>query len=253
MKHVLDIIKYRAYAGLKAETQKAYLGFMWWFIEPIIYMSVFYVVFSHVFERGGVGFVPFLLVGLVAWKWTDSIVRQSTISIQANINLIQQVYIPKFIFPSIVILTNTIKFFIIIFILLCFLVVTDAGVLDVIYLLPVVLLLHLFFNIAVSWFVASIVPFMPDLKIIIDNSMTLLFFMSGIFFEINKMPIQVQEYLKFNPILLIIDAYRDVLIEGRGIETGDFVYVLSMGIIMLLLSIYILKRFDRTYSKLLAP
>lgn len=36
-----ELIIYKTYADLKAETERTYLGFLWWIFEPLLYMSVF--------------------------------------------------------------------------------------------------------------------------------------------------------------------------------------------------------------------
>ena len=70
--HYISIIFEKAKADLIAEVRRGYLGILWWFIEPLLYLSVFYVVFVFVFDRGGEDGVAFLLTGLVVWKWFSS-------------------------------------------------------------------------------------------------------------------------------------------------------------------------------------
>ena len=56
-KRIRDIINYKTYAELKAEAQRYYLGVLWWLIEPVFYMLVFYFVFAVLFRRGTENFV----------------------------------------------------------------------------------------------------------------------------------------------------------------------------------------------------
>ncbi|MBL4567407.1 MAG: ABC transporter permease, partial [Porticoccus sp.] len=86
-------------AELKAESSRSYLGFFWWILEPALYMVAFYIVFALVFQRGGPGFIPFLLCGLVVWKWFGSVVSGSANVILSSSALIRQVYIPKYLLP----------------------------------------------------------------------------------------------------------------------------------------------------------
>ena len=110
---MFQLISYKVYAELRSEIARAYLGILWWVIEPVLYMLAFYVVFAVVMQRGGEGYIVVLLTGLVAWKWFDATVRSGANAISANQGLMQQVYVPKYIFPAIVILTNLIKFVIV--------------------------------------------------------------------------------------------------------------------------------------------
>ena len=120
---IRDIIQYKTYAELKAESQRYYLGFLWWLIEPVIYMLVFYFVFGILFQRGTEDFVVFLLTGLVFWHWFQSTVMQGVDTLQANRVLYNQVFVPKYLFPAVVMLKNSAKFGVVLAVLLLFLLV----------------------------------------------------------------------------------------------------------------------------------
>ena len=72
IKRYLEIIYYKTYADLRSEASRSYLGFVWWILEPVLYMSVFYLVFSVIRGQKDEDFILFLLVGLVSWKWFAS-------------------------------------------------------------------------------------------------------------------------------------------------------------------------------------
>ena len=46
-RYFIDLVLQKARAGLRAEASRGYLGVLWWVIEPVIYMGVFYTVFAH--------------------------------------------------------------------------------------------------------------------------------------------------------------------------------------------------------------
>lgn len=53
-----------------------------------MYMGAFYVIFGLIFRQRGTDYVPFLLCGLVVWKWFDSAIRNASTSITHNMRLI---------------------------------------------------------------------------------------------------------------------------------------------------------------------
>ena len=65
--HYLSIIWYKAVADLYLETGKSRFGFLWWLIEPIIYIGIFYVVFGIMLPQEQDNFPTFLDV------WTRSL------------------------------------------------------------------------------------------------------------------------------------------------------------------------------------
>jgi lipopolysaccharide transport system permease protein len=249
--HYLEIIWYKALAELRAEAARSFLGFLWWIFEPIIYMAAFYVVFGLIFERGGTGFVPFLLCGLVAWKWFASTVTSAANSIPANAGLMQQVYLPKHVFPAIVLVVNTIKFLVVLGLLLIFLVVYGYAPSAAWLGLPALLLVQCLFIAAIVGLVSSIVPFVPDFKLLLDNAIMLLFFVSGVFFDIRAVPEYLRFVLKLNPMVGIIDGYRAILIDGHWPNGPYLGLVIAFSLAGIWLADRILTRYDRIYPKVL--
>lgn len=209
-----ELILYKMAAELRSELARAYLGVAWWVAEPILYMAVFYVVFAHLLERGGPGFVPLLLTGLVVWRWFDGSVRGGMNALLQNKALMQQVYVPKLIFPLILTLTNTFKFLIVFALLLVFLLIYGVRPTLAWTALPLLMAVEFLFLFAGSALTAILVPLVPDSRVIINNLMTLMLFMSGIFFRVDTLPDPWQNLLLINPMATLIDAFRKVLLDG---------------------------------------
>lgn len=249
--HYLELIWYKALAELRAEAARSFLGFLWWIVEPVLYMAAFYVVFGLIFERGGADFVPFLLCGLVAWKWFASTVTSAANAIPANGGLMQQVYLPKHIFPTIVLLVNTVKFLVVMGLLLVFLMSYGHTPSYAWLGLPALVLVQCLFIAAVAGLVSSIVPFVPDFKLLLDNVMMLLFFVSGVFFDIGSVPGYLQFLLNLNPMAGIIDGYRTILMQGLWPNGLYLASVLVVSLLGITLAGRILARYDRIYPKVL--
>lgn len=250
-RHYLDLIWYKSIAELRAEAARAYLGFLWWIVEPVIYMVAFYIVFALIFQRGGEGFVPFLLCGLVAWKWFGSTVSQCANSIPSNAGLMNQVYIPKYLFPAIVIIVGTIKFLVVLALFLLFLVVYGVSPSETWLIVPIILLTQFVLIAAVSGLVAAMVPVVPDIRLILDNVLMLFFFLSGIFFDIKDVPDDIRSILILNPMAVIIDSLRVALIDNKWPDMLSLGLVFLFSITALWLVGRLLKHYDRIYPKIL--
>lgn len=122
------------------------MGILWWILDPIIFMFIFYLVFDVLMLRGEPGFLAFLLTGLVTYQWFQNTVGAGTNSIQSGQGLMQQVYLPKVIFPLVYILTDLFKFSLIFILLLIFLWFSGRPP-GITYLaLPLLLLIELALN-----------------------------------------------------------------------------------------------------------
>lgn len=245
-----ELILFKAYTGLRAEASRTYLSALWWVFEPILAMSVYYVVFGLLFERGTDDYVAFLLVGLVTWQWFVNSIKHGMSAIQGNGRLMTQVDLPKEIFPSIDLVMDAVKFGFVFILLLVFLWIYGFEIGASYLALPVVLLVELMLVMTFTYLVAAIIPFVPDLKFLIDALLHLAFFLSGIFFSGMAVPEEYQAYFYLNPMANIIEAYRDILMFG---DWPDWAALLKVGVFALgalYVTQFLIRRFDHVYPRI---
>ena len=251
--HYFELVLYMAYSELRVEATRAYLGFLWWFVEPVMYMAVFYLIFEAGLRSGGADYAPFLLCGLVAWKWFASTVLAAANALGRNAGVMQQVYLPKLVFPLALTVSYTFKFAMIFILLLLYLTVVCGKPVSMAWAaLPVLLLVQLAFVVAVSVLAASIVPFAPDLKLLLDNVMAMLFFVSGIFFDIDNMSEALQGVLRLNPVAVLIESYRAVLLHGAWPHWDRLAAIVAVSLLLLGAGMALFRRFDHVYPKLVS-
>jgi lipopolysaccharide transport system permease protein len=250
MHHYLELVWYKACADLRAEAARAYLGTLWWVLEPLLYMAVFYLVFGVLLQRGGEGFIAFLLCGLTVWRWFGSSVIRCANAIPSNARLMLQVYLPKYLFPAIALVTSTLRFLIVFTLFLIYLVFAEHSLSASWLALPALLVIHFLLIAACASLLAAIVPFLPDLRIFVENGLTLMFFMSGIFYDISSFPADLRVYFYLNPMATIIESYRAVLLEGAWPEWQALTPVLLVAMLGIGAALYLLTRYDRRYAKL---
>lgn len=250
-KRYFSLIIQKSAADLIAESRRGYLGILWWVIEPIIYMFVFYLIFVVVFNRGGEEKVYFLLTGLVVWKWFSASILQSSNSISANVGLIRQVYIPKIVFPSMAIMTATIKFFIVFLLLVGFLLLSGKSPSVSWFSIIAIMIVQLLLMLSIGSILSAMVPFFPDIKLIVENGLMLLFFLSGVFFDISVASPEIKTYLYLNPMVGIIENYRDVMLNGLWPDWTFLSVVIISSLMMLVAGVFLLSRYDRQFAKVL--
>ena len=250
MPHYLGLVWYKGCADLRAEAARFYLGALWWVVEPLLYMITFYVVFGFLLQRGGKDFVAFLLCGLVIWRWFAASVQRSSSAISSNSGLMLQVYLPKYLFPATVIVTNGIKFLIVFVLLLFYLALSGYPVSMAWMALPILLFIQFVWIAACSLITAAVVPFAPDFKFVVGNGLTLMFFLSGVFFDIGELAPQVQVYFHFNPMATLIESYRGVLLHAAWPDWAVLSTTLAMSLLLAVAGLWLLLRFDRVYPKL---
>lgn len=246
----IELIAYRALADFRSEVSRMYLGMLWWVLEPLMYVMVFYVVFGLGFRQSSPTYVPFLLCGLIVWKWFDSTVRTASGTILQSVGIMSQVYLPKVVFPLITVGTNLLKFLIILGIFMVFLHIygihARLGWLWVLVLIP----LQLLFVTSVSLLAAGLVPVLPDMNHAINYGMTFLFFASGIFFDVADMSEKARHILWYNPALHMIELYRGALMRGAAPSLESMGYIMIWTVVVGLLAALLYRKMDRVYPRL---
>ncbi len=247
--HHIELIFVKAWAEIRSEVSRAYIGFIWWFLEPLLYMGAFYVLFGIGLRQGGDNFLFFLLCGLVPWKWFSSTLNSGSRSIVANAGLINQVYLPKYVFPLIVVVINTFKFTLVFPVLLLILILSGFELSNTWWSLLPVLAIQLMMVASCTCLLSCLVPYLPDLRYVIDNGMLLLMFLSGVFFSIDAMAPEIRSILLLNPIALLLECYREILLEGSMPNLNDLAYVIFISFLTGISAVFLLKRIDRKVIK----
>lgn len=251
-RRLLELVWFQSYAALRAEREQTFLGFFWWFVEPVVTMAVFYFVFSYILDRGTENYVAFLLSGLVLWKWFGTAFVSGGSAIIANSGLLAQVYIPKLILPLVAITVDTLKFAVTLVLLFIFLWIYGYEIQATYLAIPVVLGTELLFICGATLLLSSITPFLPDLNLLLDNLLRALFFISGIFFPLSVVPPEIREYLLLNPVAILIESFRQVVLDGQWPAWEALASVCGASVFLGLLGLAILKRNDRDYEKYLS-
>ncbi|MCB1053500.1 MAG: ABC transporter permease [Acidobacteria bacterium] len=241
---------HKAWADLKAETERYFAGFAWWFFEPILHMVTNYVVFSLLLGHNEDNYVAFLLCGLVLWRWIVATVTEGAGSLLTEKWLIQQVYVPKTVMPSVSLFTHTFKFFLVLMVLMIYLWFNGfSPTWDYLYL-PYFLLVFFLVIMSMSFLLSSVVPFFPDIRMLLDHFFRLAFFLSGIFFSGDNLPAKVKPIFYLNPFAHLIELTRDVLLNKEVGSLMPLHIILLGALFVLAIGVSLLKKFDSAYAKI---
>ncbi|WP_319581956.1 ABC transporter permease [uncultured Pseudodesulfovibrio sp.] len=248
--HFFDLAKLYVIANLKVEVSSYYLNYVWWILEPLFMMATLYCVFEIMLHQGTGNFVGFLFVGIVFWNWFARCIGNSKDSIYNARGLIQQVWIPKTFFPFVVVCQDSVKNLIVTSLLLVFLYFYPTPVSISWICLPILMIIQFVFILATSYFFSAITPFVPDLRFIIGTFTELLFFASGIFYDLDTMVLpQHRPIVYLNPMAGLLKNYRTVLLEGQWPDWAYLGYVFIGSVVFLLGSMALLKKLDYAYPK----
>ncbi len=227
--HFFSLVNTQAKFALKAEASRFYLSYLWWVLEPLLFVLVFYVVFSVVLTNRTENFLLFLMCGKIPFLWFAKSVTAGSNSIVQNRGLISQLDVPKALFPYVAVHEVLYKQWVVFMVLLS--VVAGYGLLPELnwfWLLPLMLVQYLLILVC-AMAGALLVSFILDMRMLIGMGMTFLLFGSAIFWDIRTIEnAELQHWLLIlNPLLFLIDSYREVLINRSAY---DLHHLLMLGL-----------------------
>lgn len=201
--------------NMKSEASQTYLGYLWWVLEPALYLGVLFLVFGKFRGRGGPEFVSFLVTGILPFLWFSKSLTNSTLSIKSARGLINQIVIPKAIFPMLTIAQDLVKQLLVFGLMIVALLALDVAPTPSWLFVLLVALVQLLFISACALIVAPITLYLPDFRYIVGTGVTLLFFMSGVFFDYRQVILEKhQAFFLLNPTARLLKNYRQVLLEN---------------------------------------
>lgn len=251
--HYMKLANLQAKMKLKSQSNKLTLSYLWWVLEPLLFVFMFYVVFEYLLNRGGEDYFSFLIIGKVIYLWFSKTVISASKGLIENKSIINQCDIPKWIFPIVNILESYYKTTVSFLVLFLILWLNDIPPTKYyIHLIPLTLLLSLFIT-ALGYLGALLVAFSRDFMNLIRIGMTGMMFMSGVFWDIRSIQDEnVRDLiLLYNPLALIIDAYREVLMYQ---SEPNYILMLPsflVSIILISLCLRFLVKYNNNVSRAL--
>ncbi len=218
LKKAYHLIATYAWLNLKAEASKTYLSYIWWILEPLLFVAIFYFVFEVLLQARRADFQLFLIVGKIPFLWIIKSMNNAAGSVLQNRGLLGQTTLQPALFPLVVVHEALIKQLPVFLLLIVF--VLGYGItptLTWLWFVPVVFS-SLLLIMVLALMAAFMTAFIPDIKLVVQMFSLFLMFSSGIFWSIRDMPDQhlVDLLLIWNPVAFLIDAYRQVLMYQQA-------------------------------------
>lgn len=214
------------YASAKREVLGRYrgsmFGLLWSFFNPLFMLAVYTFVFSVVFKaRWSINnaskteFALVLFAGLIVFNLFAECINRAPTLIVANPNYVKKVVFPLEILPVVSLLSALYHAVISLVVWLAAYCVFYGLPHPTVLLLPVVLLPLGLFILGLSWLLASLGVFLRDISQIIGIAVTVLMFLSPIFYSASSLPEAYRHWLYVNPLTPFVEMTRDVLYWGK--------------------------------------
>jgi lipopolysaccharide transport system permease protein len=199
------------------------MGLAWSFLNPVFMLTVYAFVFSVVFKsRWRVGgeeskaqFAVVLFVGMIVHGLFAEVLNRAPGLILSNVNYVKKVVFPLEILPVIAMGAAFFHSLISLGVLLAAFELFNGYLYWTAIFTPLVLLPLIILTIGLAWMLASLGVFLRDVGQTIGIITMVMMFLSPVFYPVTALPENFRPWLMANPLTLIIEQAREVLIWGR--------------------------------------
>lgn len=221
-----DVKKYKSYmicaakSELKTEVADSYLNWIWWILEPFCLMLVYTFIFGIIFNKSEAYYPLFIFIGLTLWNFFSANVKKSASMVRRYKSVVSRVYLPKVVLLFVHMMTTGFK--------MC-------------VSLAIVVVMMIFFRVPLSHHIFYVIPgmivmllltfglmclemhygvYVEDLTKVNDIVLRLLFYLTGIIFNIDQRigknyPALATILGKCNPMAYLLSSIRNALIYNQ--------------------------------------
>lgn len=226
----------------KTKYKRSVLGVLWSFLNPLMTMTVQYIVFSTLFKSDIPNFPLYLLSGIVCFNFFNESSGMALMSIIGNASLITKVYVPKYIYPLSRVLSSGINLLLSLIPLFAVMLLMGTPVRPALLLLPFGLICLMAFSIGVGFVLSTAMVFFRDTQFLWGVVSMLWMYATPIFYPESIIGTQFLPLFKCNPLYHIIRFIRIILIDGVSPEPKAYALCLMVSFVPLLIGAIIFKK-----------
>jgi ABC-2 type transport system permease protein len=218
---MLDLYRYRDLVlalvarELKVRYRRSTIGFLWTMLQPLLMMLVFQVVFSHLFRFPIPDYPVYALAGILFWNFFSQSIVSSMNSLRGNAQLLQKLPVPKAVFPLATVISGVVNLLFALVPMVAILLVTQHRLHLSLLFLPVSILLATLFTLGAGLLLSPLAVFFSDTVELIGVLLTLLMYLTPLFYPMAALPDRVRWIVRFNPVRSILEVFRDPIYYGK--------------------------------------
>jgi len=248
------LTRYLVGSELKRTHADTAFGQIWWILDPLLQMAVYFLLFAVMLHTNIPDYPLFLFAAILPWKWFSTTLNEATLSITGHQSLIRQVQFPKVVLPTAAVVAGTISFgFGLIALGLVYVFYLDRLSLWVVCL-PLIAAVQFVLTLALGMLFSALNAFFRDVQNVMSHALRLLFYLSGALIPLDSIATSnptLYAILSLNPFAVLFKSYRAVTYGTTHPDWAGLAIVLVFSVALLLGSIYVFKRVESAFARIL--
>lgn len=248
-----DMYAYREYLkqsvarDLRKQYKRSYLGYFWSMLNPLMMMIILAVVFSSIMRQNIEDYAVFLFTGMITFAYFGGTNNQSLGTIRANARIIDQVPVPKYIFPLSIAFSNMATFLFSLVPLVLVMLFLGREIPVTILAMPIVIVPLFIATVGTSLMLASANVFFEDTAHLTEVVLRGLYFLTPILYSRDQLPEWLMDYIIFNPMFCLVEFMRDIVYYGKLPELSIYLTHFAGCIFLLVFGLYVFRRSESKF------
>ena len=255
VEQIKEIFKYREMIrmlvrrDLRGRYKNSVLGFLWTFLNPLLQLGVYTIVFSVIMRAGIEKYYLYLFIALIPWMFFSTSVQGGATCVLAQKDMVTKIHFPRQVLPIAHVTTCFVNM------LLCFIVVLLVCLLDVglnflvlPYLIPV-MLTEFLLALGLCFIVSGATVYFRDLEHIMGILVMLWQFLTPVMYSVEQVPEEIRNVFMINPMTPIIICYRDILYSKQVPQLQNLLFSLGFGVLFLTIGWFLFLHFQKRFAE----
>ncbi len=251
IRYYLDLITVLTQKEIKVRYKNSLLGYFWSIANPLLYALVFFFVFKIIMRFPIKNYTLFLISGLFPWQWISNSTTASTGIYIANVSLIKKIVFPRFFLPLAQVLNDGFHFIVSIPVIVVFLIFyhKTPGI-SWLYDIPLLLIPTFMVNYGLALMAASINVFFRDLQYLIGLIITILFYITPVFYDISFVPKKYRMLVYANPFTSLISNWRLLFMQNQ-LDWKNYIFSLIYSTLILIIGFFVYLKLKDRFAEVL--
>lgn len=247
-----ELLKTNIKKDIRGKYKGSFLGVLWSFLNPLLQVIVYAIVFPYLMRGSGIdNYIVYLVTGIIPWTFFSTIITMGTTTIKMNEGIIKKVYFPREILLISPVLSGLINFFISCLIVIIFCIIFGVGVSIHIIMVPIIALIQSILSLGIILISSSVNVYIQDLEYLITFVLNMLFYGTPIVYSLSQFSSagSILVLIKLNPMTSIIDAYRDAFLYHVWPNFSSLGLILIFSIIVLIFGYWLFKKLEKGFAE----
>jgi lipopolysaccharide transport system permease protein len=253
--HLKELYQYRgliwnlSISEFKLRYKNSILGYFWSLLEPLLMLTVLYLVFSNLMRVQVEHYQLFLLLGIILWNFFSRSTGIGMFSIVGKPGMIKKIYFPRDIFVISSCITALLMSLFESVVFIVFMFIFRVPISSTIIYVPLILVLLFIFSLGVSMSLSALNVYFRDMQFIWDVFMQAAFFGTPILYTLDLFPENLRTIALLNPMARIIISARNTIIYSTPATTEDMIYIGASAIFFLVLGYAVFMKLEPRFAE----